>query len=166
LGIRSDWDHASESQGVNFPEVRQSREGTPKASATRWKKANQAVMHTASEISSSFYPATRNCATSSGESVGGVGYQFHIVQQSTLRRGKARFVRLAFDGGFYALLGCSLDPQEVAMGCPVNTDTGSDQKRSGRSSLWGGGKDALPRNGWCLLDRSRDAESLAELRST
>jgi hypothetical protein len=72
-------------------------------------------MYTASEISPSFHPATRNCATSSGGSVGGVGYQFHIVQQSTFRRGKARFVRLAFDDCFYALLGCSLDPQEVGM---------------------------------------------------
>jgi hypothetical protein len=115
LGITSDWDHASEIQGVNFPEVRQSCEGTPKASATRWKKANQAVMHTASEISSSFQSSNARLRNIVGGSVGGVGYQFHIVQQSTLRRGKTRFVRLAFDGCFYALLGCSLDPQEVGM---------------------------------------------------
>jgi hypothetical protein len=50
-----------------------------------------------------------------GGSVSGLRNQFHIVQQDALRRRKARFVKLAFDDCFYALIGCSLDPQEVGM---------------------------------------------------
>ena len=41
--------------------------------------------------------------------------QFHIFQQSALRRRESRFVKLAFDDCFYTLIGCSLDPQEVGV---------------------------------------------------
>ena len=41
--------------------------------------------------------------------------EFHIFQQSALRRRESRFVKLAFDDCFYTLIGCSLNPQEVGV---------------------------------------------------
>lgn len=50
-----------------------------------------------------------------GRAIGGVGDQLDVIQQGTLRRSQARFVKLAFDDGLYALIRCSLNTQEVAM---------------------------------------------------
>ena len=44
-----------------------------------------------------------------------LGNQLNIFEQRTLRRRKASFIELAFDDCLYALIGGSLNPQEVSM---------------------------------------------------
>lgn len=50
-----------------------------------------------------------------GRAIGGVRNQLDVIQQGALRRRKARFGKLAFDDGLYALIRCSLDTQEVGV---------------------------------------------------
>jgi hypothetical protein len=47
--------------------------------------------------------------------ISGVSDQLDVIQQGALRRSKARFVKLACHDSLYALIRCSLDPQEVGV---------------------------------------------------
>jgi len=47
--------------------------------------------------------------------MGGIGDQLDIIQQEALRHAKAGVVQLAFENCGYALIGGSLNTQEVSM---------------------------------------------------
>jgi hypothetical protein len=50
-----------------------------------------------------------------GSAISGLGDLLHIIEQHPLGRGKSRLLELAFDDGLYALIGGSLNTQEVSM---------------------------------------------------
>lgn len=50
-----------------------------------------------------------------GSSVRRFGNQFHIIQQRALCRGESRLLELALENSRYALIGGSLNPQEVSV---------------------------------------------------
>src|SRR5260370_40114315 len=50
-----------------------------------------------------------------GGAVSGMGNEFHVFHEDALRFRKARLVQLALQNRCYALIGCSLNPQEVSM---------------------------------------------------
>jgi hypothetical protein len=64
-----------------------------------------------------FFPAevTKFLNILGGRTIGGVGDQLDVIQQSALRRSEARFVKLTFNDGLYTLIRCSLDTQEVGV---------------------------------------------------
>src|SRR5271166_29674 len=64
-----------------------------------------------------FFPAclSKLLNVLSGGAISGVSNQFGIIQQGTFRGGEAGLVQLAFESRDYALIGGSLDTQEVSV---------------------------------------------------
>ena len=81
----------------------------PKASATRLKKANNAVMYTASAMIAEKLHFILGCA------VRGLGHPGDVFEENALSRGEPRLVEFSLGNRLHCFVVGSLNPQEVGM---------------------------------------------------